>query len=465
MKQNNNIIPYKYISVDELYNNYAIGDKLYFDINSPYDFLLSLSNHYPDNLNIVLINPEQQKDLFSKDFNRNGTRAYDLDNLGNIRVQKYLNKYDKSSTDFTNLKSYVKQNEKYSKYIKDLIINILAITDIPFEKLSEIIKLFTGVDISKERICEIYYENIRWKIYEDTNQIQNDIKKGIIELSGVIHYDEQYLWVKHQPYVRLTIIDAGSRVILQDIVIPREEFNKYFIKKFLTESIGGLEIDTIITDGYRAYPKIIEELGLKHQVCVFHKMKNLMDELTPIHNSLRSKIKTLKKEIPKLEKELKELEAEYKGVRGKPKEEDKKRKQNIKDRKDLEEKISLKKAELKKCTKELGFDEEIISKISRMFKYKTIKACKNKFNKLYKNRMQYRKEISDFLKRLSKDLDKTLTHVLDKGIPATNNTIEAFFKITLPRTSKRKFMTFEGMMNRILLNDIRYMKRNIRRIS
>ena len=55
MKQNNNIIPYKYISVDELYNNYAIGDKLYFDINSPYDFLLSLSNHYPDNLNIVLI--------------------------------------------------------------------------------------------------------------------------------------------------------------------------------------------------------------------------------------------------------------------------------------------------------------------------------------------------------------------------------------------------------------------------
>ena len=54
MKQNNNIIPYKYISVDELYNNYAIGDKLYFDINSPYDFLLSLSNHYPDNLNIVL---------------------------------------------------------------------------------------------------------------------------------------------------------------------------------------------------------------------------------------------------------------------------------------------------------------------------------------------------------------------------------------------------------------------------
>ena len=37
-----------------------------------------------------------------------------------------------------------------------------------------------------------------------------------------------------------------------------------------------------------------------------------------------------------------------------------------------------------------------------MFKYKSIQACKNKFNKLYENRDQYQTEISDYLKRLSK---------------------------------------------------------------
>ena len=100
-----------------------------------------------------------------------------------------------------------------------------------------------------------------------------------------------------------------------------------------------------------------------------------------------------------------------------------------------------------------------------MFKYKTIQVCKNKFYKLYENRNQYRKEINDYLEILSKDLDKTLTHVLDDGVPNTNNTIEAFFKITLPSVSKRKFMTYKGRMMRILLNDIRYMQRNIRRIS
>ena len=44
-----------------------------------------------------------------------------------------------------------------------------------------------------------------------------------------------------------------------------------------------------------------------------------MDKLTPIHNSLRSKIRTLEREIPKLEEELEVLELKYKGIKGKPK--------------------------------------------------------------------------------------------------------------------------------------------------
>ena len=46
-------------------------------------------------------------------------------------------------------------------------------------------------------------------------------------------------------YFRLTIIDANCPVVLEDIVVPAYEFNKKFIENF--------EIDTIVTDGYRAY--------------------------------------------------------------------------------------------------------------------------------------------------------------------------------------------------------------------
>ena len=61
----------------------------------------------------MLIDPQQQEFLLSHGYNGNGTRKIDLDNLENIRVQKYIDKLDNSITDCTNLISYVKPNEKY----------------------------------------------------------------------------------------------------------------------------------------------------------------------------------------------------------------------------------------------------------------------------------------------------------------------------------------------------------------
>ena len=113
--------------------------------------------------------------------------------------------FDNSIISTTDISNYVAPTEKYSFFIKDLIVNILSIADISFEKVSEIINLTKGIYIPPERICEIYHDNVRWKIYDDFEKIQEDIRNGKIQLSGVIHYDEQFLWVKHQPYVRLTI--------------------------------------------------------------------------------------------------------------------------------------------------------------------------------------------------------------------------------------------------------------------
>lgn len=114
-------------------------------------------------------------------------------------------------------------------------------------------------------------------------------------------------------YVRLTIIDANCRVVLQDIVVPAYEFNKKFIENFLTESIENFEIDTIVTDGYRAYQEIIDNLRVKQHRCIFHAMKILKDDLSPIHNQLRNNIANLKRDIRKLNKEIKELKEKSKG--------------------------------------------------------------------------------------------------------------------------------------------------------
>ena len=118
--------------------------------------------------------------------------------------------------------------------------------------------------------------------------------RGEIEFSGLVHYDEEFLWIKHQPYVRLTLLDAENKLIIEDTVISRELFSKEYIKIFLETSLENLEVKTIITDGYRAYASIIDDLGFNHQRCTFHAMKNLMDKVIKKHNALNRRIKKVK---------------------------------------------------------------------------------------------------------------------------------------------------------------------------
>lgn len=112
------------------------------------------------------------------------------------------------------------------------------------------------------------------------------------------------MWIKHQPYVRLTLLDAKNKLIIQDSVIPREFFTKNFIKEFLESSLENLEVKTIITDGYGAYTSIIEDLDFNHQRCTFHAMKNLMDKLLKKHNGINRQITKLTNDIKDIKDEI-----------------------------------------------------------------------------------------------------------------------------------------------------------------
>lgn len=63
-------------------------------------------------------------------------------------------------------------------------------------------------------------------------ELQKAILNRNIEFSVIIHYDEEYLWIKPQPHVRLTILDAENKLIIEDTVIPRHLFSKNYMKIF-----------------------------------------------------------------------------------------------------------------------------------------------------------------------------------------------------------------------------------------
>ena len=63
-----------------------------------------------------------------------------------------------------------------------------------------------------------------------------------LNLVDLFIYDEEFLWIKHQPYVRLTLLDAENKLIIEDTVVPRELFSKDYIKLFLETSLDNLEV-------------------------------------------------------------------------------------------------------------------------------------------------------------------------------------------------------------------------------
>ena len=86
-------------------------------------------------------------------------------------------------------------------------------------------------------------------------------------------------------------------MIINDELIPKNQFDKEYIEKFLKESTKGIKLNTIITDGHGSYPEIIERLGVKHQLCIFQIMQNLMTKLNPyIHKKERSKNRRIKEQ-------------------------------------------------------------------------------------------------------------------------------------------------------------------------
>ena len=448
---------------EDLYNFLFVKYGGNIDTSIPFSFVYFMEEMACDDDSITLINVEQENDMLSDGFSSNGYSESKIDNLDHVRVKQYIKKTDDGCKTVTaDISMYREENHKYSKYLSNMAVLLSSIEHISFEKMAEILNLFLGVNIDRRRVYELYANNVKEFIYKNIDEIRKDIRNGNMPFSGVISYDEEFIWIKHQPHVRLTIIDNKSRIIIADVVIPREYFTAKYIKQFFKVSLDGLKVDTIITDGYRAYPEIIESLGAKQQRCTFHVMKNLIDKINPIHSRLRRKIKRAEEKIPKLEEELLQLKEKYKGMKGRIKKSDKKRQKDKNRMKELEREISKKKAEIRKANKEIKEDKKIIKSISLIFKTKTYEAAHNKFNRIYAKKKELREEIGNFLENLKSFLDSILNHTIDKDVPNTNNLIEGFYKITFPRKIKKIFVTYQGAINRIALNNIRWMKRNCR---
>lgn len=78
-------------------------------------------------------------------------------------------------------------------------------------EISEISELFLGIKISRQRVYDLFDKSIDGYLSMSFQELQEKIIGSEIEFSGLIHYDKEFLWIKHQPYVRLTLLNAKNK--------------------------------------------------------------------------------------------------------------------------------------------------------------------------------------------------------------------------------------------------------------
>ena len=164
----------------------------------------------------------------------------------------------------------------YSRKIKQKGLKYSQITYISYGSKSEIINVENDTDISRQSVYMYEKQMTPLYIFYKEKKLMKEIKKLNILPSGYYHYYEEFIKINKEIYVRLKLIDAHTRMIINDNFIPKNQFNKEYIEKFFRQYTDGIKLETIITDGYSSYNEIIEKLGAKHQLCTFHLMNNLM---------------------------------------------------------------------------------------------------------------------------------------------------------------------------------------------
>lgn len=81
------------------------------------------------------------------------------------------------------------------------------------------------------------------------------------------------------------------------MVIDKEDLDKKVVESFLESSLAGLPKIALITDGAPLYPDIIDKIGMKHQLCIFHIIKNHHTDTFKNIRRVSRRINTINKEI------------------------------------------------------------------------------------------------------------------------------------------------------------------------
>lgn len=153
--------------------------------------------------------------------------------------------------------SKLKDVDKYCLFdreIRKLGVKLSLIEFLSYGKLAEFLEALTGIHVNRETMFYFTDDSIDDLIEEIKKEQELEIIKLNIKPSGHYGYDEQYIFINGELFMRMTIIDNKNNLIISDEIIHQDDFNQDTIQDFLERSLKDLEVKSITTDGNNSYP-------------------------------------------------------------------------------------------------------------------------------------------------------------------------------------------------------------------
>ena len=298
----------------------------------------------------------------------------------NVKVQRYICKRcDKTfQTDLTTL---VDKNNNFTNELKSESEHLISYYLESLKNVCKSFKKFFGITVSHQPI-----EN--W-LFVNENILEFDLGR----CSGYYVFDVEWIKINGKWKYRHTLLDSISNCIVADAIYDTED--ETTVEKFLKESTANKNKIAITTDLDPKYPAIIQKLGFKHQLCIFHAKKSLNNQL-----------------------------------------------KNFKDNNQLSDE------EYQECHKQLNM-------IKNLFDLKDYEEAEKELQSLIYSKNEFHPAIYKIIRKSIVPRYKSfIYHMKDKKIEKTSNKIENEFQKTMPKSRKRTFKTKRGVLKRIYRRDL-----------
>lgn len=378
--------------------------------------------------------------------------------LENVRIKDYECSVCHKRVN-ANFDNFIEPSSNYTRAVKHWGVKLSEIGEESYEKKSELFQAIFDIKLPKStvfdhqnKVSDTYLENKEALFEEEVES------KGLKD-NGVYHYDEQFPRADGDDIARLMMLDSKTMYPYNDFLENATIFDVELIEKYFHLVLDEIPHEVMVTDGYSAYPAIIESFDMLQQRCVFHMMYNVGQEVYPVINRITRTNKGKYTQLDKINEKLKKTLDKYEPTIGPIT--DKKQKKLHDTIKQLEKEIRTLKKTIKHNEDKINELDNFLEKISNIFKAENLSLAKGRLSRLTNNTNFLPNCIANSANRIKKNFKELTAFMENELIPKTNNLIELYFKTTLPGHLKRRYRTITGLLRRLKSARIRWIQRNV----